>query len=230
MSCFVINVSFLSCTQKAPLYLNKTRTVVLTNPLNSTLSQSQSQPRASRTILTAAPATGHRLPATCRELFTAAATLVTNVSARNVSFSTATFCCRFAGLPPSRATSLLRSCNQSCTDSGLHAHFSCSLSLYIRGCAFRKDNADDVFVQNAGVCVLMCVMGCGRYLRTGVFSPRYVARPSCRAYHRRPALIPGIQAAVWACARRRVWVWILFVSPPNQTEQRAHTRSAQILD
>lgn len=32
-----------------------------------------------------------------------------------------------ADLPPSRATSLLRLCNQSCTDSAPHAHFSRSL-------------------------------------------------------------------------------------------------------
>lgn len=32
-----------------------------------------------------------------------------------------------ADLPPSRATSLLRLCNQSCTDSAPHAHFSRTL-------------------------------------------------------------------------------------------------------
>lgn len=138
----------------------------------------------------------------------------------------ASFCCHFADLPPSRATSLLRLCNQSCTDSALHAHFSRSLSLYIRGCAFRAGNANDLFVQNVGYYVLMCAMVLRRYLRAHRwFQPSYVARPSSRAYHRRPALIPGIQAAVWAGARQRVSVWILFVSPPNQTGHSARTRA-----
>lgn len=57
--------------------------------------------------------------------------------------------------------------------------------------------------------------------------PRYVARPSSRAYHRRPALISGIQAAVWAGARRRVWVWIL---QSRQGTVRVHDELRALID
>lgn len=137
----------------------------------------------------------------------------------------ASFCCHFADLPPSRATSLLRLCNQSCTDSGLHAHFCRSLSLYIRGCAFRTGNANDLFVQNVGDYVLMCAMGCGdTCVRTGGFSP---ATWPGQALARTTAVPRSSQASRPLSGQARGSVSRSgFFSSPLQTRQgtaRAHT-------
>lgn len=63
-----------------------------------------------------------------------------------------------ADLPPSRATSLLRLCNQSCTDSAPHAHFSRSppFSTLVR--AFSAGPADAVNAQSAHTVLVMCAI------------------------------------------------------------------------
>lgn len=58
-------------------------------------------------------------------------------------------------------------------------------------------------------------------VRTGAFSSATWPGQALARNHGRPALIPGIQAAVWAGAPRRVGVWNLFVSEPDRT-QRVH--------
>lgn len=141
----------------------------------------------------------------------------------------ATFSVRFAGLPPSRATSLLRSCNQSCTDSGLHAHFSRSLPLYICGCAFRKGIAEDPFVQNVGDYMLVC-MGCGDTCApvssAPLRGPAKLSRvpPPSRAHprHSGRCLVRRAAGSVSGSGSRG---WILFVSPPHQTGHSARTRA-----
>lgn len=165
MTCFVSSVSSLSCEANRgalltkpyccsdkPTQLTKSELAVLTD--NSP---------------TTSPATGSRRPAaaspsSCHACHTCGCIKISYM---------ASFCCHFADLPPSRATSLLRLCNQSCTDSGLHTHFCRSLSLHIRRCAFRKGNAKDLSVcKNVIDYILKCAVGRGdTCVRTGAFSP-----------------------------------------------------------
>lgn len=81
------------------------------------------------------------------------------------------FSCRSADLPQSRATSPLRLCNQNCTDSALHAHFSCSAPLCDLDRAFIAGNAAKNQRAKCGKrLLLMCTR---RWVRTASFS--YVA-------------------------------------------------------
>lgn len=117
-----------------------------------------------------------------------------------------------------RATFFLRSCNQSCTDSGLHTHFSLPLSrsLFIHGYAFRRATATGLCVQNVGAYLFMSAIDCGDICApvssTPLRGPAKLSRvlPSSRAHPRHPGRCLDGRAA--ACL-----VWILFVSPPKQT-------------
>lgn len=134
MTCFVSSASSLSCKTKRgavpdccsdkPTQLTKSELAVLTD--NSP---------------TTSPSTGSRRPAaaspsSCHACRTRRCIKISYMPS---------FCCHFADLPPSRATSLSRLCNQSCTDSGLHTHFSRSLSIHIRRCAFRKGQRQESY-------------------------------------------------------------------------------------
>lgn len=119
-----------------------------------------------------------------------------------------TFGRRFAGLPPrsdlppSRVRAIrvaqIRGCTRTCIARPPSAFC---------GCACRRGQRHWVclsffFVQK--LLELICRGALGDYAEIPAHrrpQPRYVARTRSRAYHRRPALIPGIQAAVWAGAR-----------------------------
>lgn len=71
-------------------------------------------------------------------------------------------------LPQSVATSLWRQCNQSCTDSGLHTHFS---GLLFFTCA-------DVHLKGHGQLPLCKKQFIILYLRTGLLAPVIVRGPA----------------------------------------------------
>lgn len=88
-----------------------------------------------------------RSPATCARFPPANRHAWHRQNDLKMKFVTA-FSCRLADLPPSRATSLLRLCNQNCTDSALHAHSSCSPPLCDLDRAFSSGHAANINVQS----------------------------------------------------------------------------------